>query len=304
MTSLDNNTKVKKRDWSVWIFLLPTILLLGFWVYKPLIQTVIYAFYSWNMIPGTLPEYVGLENFANFFSNPEFKQAMGNTFYYIITLLPFSVVLPLIVSALIQDVEPKFRTFYRVIIFMPMIMPPVVNAIIFQWLFHQTNGLVNYVLVSLGIFESGKNFFMDPIWARRIITLITGWKMFAYSSIIYSGSIGMISKDYYEAAEMDRASKLKQFLKITVPMLSPQIMLMLMMSVLFASQWTFNYVESLTAGGPYGSTTNFYYLIYKNAFLNSNIGASAASSLVFLLLFGTISLLLLRMSKKLSFYDN
>lgn len=303
-SSLNIGKNVQSGGYKPWMYILPTIILLGFWLYKPLIQTLIYTFFEWNMLPGTVPQYVGLKNFSFLFTSPEFKQALINTFYYILALIPFSVIFPLIVSAIIKEVNPKAQKIYRVLIFIPMIMPPVANSIIFRWLFHPTSGLFNHILTSLGIFETGLNFFTDSMWARRTVALITGWKMFSYASIMYSGAIGAINEEYYEAARLDGAGSVRRFIDITIPMLSPTIMLMLMMSVLFAAQWTFNYIDLLTQGGPYGTSTNFYYMIYKNAFLNSNVGSSAAASFVFILVFGTISLLLQRISKKLMFYDN
>lgn len=304
---MEMNSNLRRAEtggYKPWLCLLPTIILIVFWLYKPLIQTLIYTFYNWNMLPGTIPEFVGLRNFKYLFTNPEFKQALTNTMFYILALIPFSVILPLLTSSMIQTLDPKAQRFYRIFLFIPMIMPPVANSIVFRWLFHQTNGLFNQIFVELGVLETGMNFFTNPVWARRVISIITGWKMFSYASIMYSGAIGSINDEYYEAAKLDGANSIRSFIDITIPLLSPTIMLMLMMSVLFASQWTFNYIDLLTQGGPFGSSTNFYYLIYKDAFLNSNIGASATASLVFLLTFGTLSVVLTKISERLSFYDN
>lgn len=287
-----------------WIFLLPTILAVGFWLIKPLFQTLAYTLYDWNMIPGTSPQYVGLENFITLFEAPDFFKAIGNTFYYILMMVPFSVILPLFIAALIQSLSKKQQRFYRVLIFLPMIMPPVATGTVFQWLLHQTNGLVNHILVSLGILENGINFFLNENWAKVMIAFIGGWKMIGFASLMFSAAIGNISSEYYEAGKLDGAGGLRRFRDITIPLLSPTMMLMLMMSILFASQWTFTYIDVLTQGGPYGTSTNIYYMIYKYAFGNSNVGASAAASLLFLVIFGILAVILQKISKKLAFYDN
>ncbi len=287
-----------------WLFLLPTIVIIVFWMIKPLIQTLMYTLYDWNMLPGTVPEFVGLSNFKELFNAPEFGSAIVNTFYYILMMLPFSVILPMIIAALIQNVNPKMQRIYRALIFIPMIMPPVATATVFQWLLHQTNGLINHVLISVGLIDNGINFFMTEGLARLMIALITGWKMIGFATLMFSASIGNISPEYYEAAKMDGSRGIRRFIDITVPMLSPTMMLMIMMSILFASQWTFAYIDVMTQGGPYGTTTNIYYLIYKYAFGNSNVGVSAAASLVFLVVFGIIALLLQKLSSRLAFYDN
>lgn len=287
-----------------WLFLLPTIFLLGFWLLKPLMQTLMYTFCDWNMLPGTSPKFVGFQNFVDLVKAPQFFQAIINTVFYIVMMLPFSVVIPLIIAALIQNLGKRAQRIYRVLIFLPMIMPPVATGTVFQWLLHQTNGLVNHLLLSAGIIENNINFFMTEEWARLVVSLISGWKMIGFSALMFSAAIGNINPEYYEAARMDGSGGTKRFFDITIPLLSPTIMLMIMMSILFASQWTFVYIDVLTQGGPYGTSTNIYYLIYKYAFGNSNVGASAAASVVFLVIFGILALLLQGVSKKLAFYDN
>lgn len=287
-----------------WLFLLPTILLIIFWLIKPLIQTLLYTFCDWNMLPGTTPEFVGLQNFYDLFYTPEFGAAIKNTFYYILMMIPFAVLIPLMIAALIENLSSKSRQIYRVLIFFPMIMPPVATGTVFQWLLHQTNGLINHVLLGLGIIENGINFFMAEEWARLVVAFISGWKMIGFATLMFSASIGNINPEYYEAAKMDGSGGIRRFFDITIPLLSPTVMLMLMMSILFASQWTFTNIDVLTQGGPYGTSTNIYYVIYKYAFGNSNVGLSAAASLVFLVIFGIIALLLQALSNKLAFYDN
>lgn len=287
-----------------WLYLLPTLVLLVFWLIKPLIQTLMYTFCDWNMLPGTTPEFVGLQNFYDLFHTPEFALSIKNTFYYILMMIPFSVIIPLIIAALIQNVSVKSQQIYRVLIFFPMIMPPVATGTVFQWLLHQTNGLINHILLGMGVVENGINFFMAEEWAKFVVAFISGWKMVGFATLMFSASIGNISPEYHEAAKMDGSSGIRRFLDITIPLLSPTVMLMLMMSILFASQWTFTNIDVLTQGGPYGTSTNIYYVIYKYAFGNSNVGLSAAASLVFLVIFGIIALLLQALSNKLAFYDN
>ncbi len=287
-----------------WLFLLPTILIIVFWMLKPLIQTLMYTLYDWNMLPGTTPEFTGLSNFTELFNAPEFGSAILNTFYYILMMLPFAVILPVIIAALLQNLKPRTQWIYRALIFLPMIMPPVATATVFQWLLHQTNGLVNHLLVSAGFLENGINFFQTEGLARLMIALITGWKMIGFATLMFSAAISNVSPEYYEAAKMDGSGGFRRFIDITVPLLSPTMMLMIMMSILFASQWTFSYIDVLTQGGPYGTSTNIYYLIYKYAFGNSNVGVSAAAALVFLVIFGIIALVLQKISNRLAFYDN
>lgn len=296
----------EKRQVNIkpWLFLIPTVAAVGFWLIKPLLQTLAYTLYDWNMLPGTSPEFTGFSNFKELFNAPDFFGAIFNTFYYILMMLPFSVIIPLIIAALIQNVNQRQQRIYRILIFFPMIMPPVATGTVFQWLLHQTNGLVNHLLISTGFMDQGINFFMSEQWAKVMIAFISGWKMIGFAALMFSAAMSNINPEYYEAGKLDGSGGFSRFRDLTVPLLSPTIMLMIMMSILFASQWTFTYIDVLTQGGPYGTSTNIYYMIYKYAFGNSNVGVSAAASLVFLVLFGVIALVLQRLTKKLAFYDN
>lgn len=273
-------------------------------MYKPLIQTFYLAFHKWSMVPGTIPVYVGTENFVRLIHNKNFVASIGNTVFYTLGLLPFSIVIPMLLATATNQLDGKMKNVYRALFFIPMILAPVSVSAIWRWLFHPSNGLVNLVLQKLGAIENPIAYFSDPVLAKWIILLITGWKMIGFSTIMFSAALTSINKEYYEAAAMDGAGRFMLFSKITVPLLSPMILFMLTMSILFSSQWTFAYIDILTTGGPYGSSTNIYYEMYKFAFSNMNVGFSSAASLLFFILFGIIALTLNSFSRKYSFYDN
>ncbi|MDQ1005248.1 multiple sugar transport system permease protein [Neobacillus niacini] len=297
-------TTKRKKNWLPYLFILPTVLLITFWLYKPLLQNLSYTFYDWNMLPGTIPQFVGFENFTTLFSHKDFSIAIYNTLFYIIIMLPFSIIIPLYLANMTQELSKGYRNFYRALLFVPMIVAPVAISIIFQWLLHPTNGLVNNILLQLGLIENGIQFFTNEFWAKFMIALIAGWKMIGFSTLIFSASIGSIDQSYYEAARLDGASKRRMFYTITVPLISPTLMLILTMSILFANEWTFAFIDVLTSGGPYGSSTNLYYIMYDFAFKDMNVGLSAAASLMFLILFGIIAIILQIITKKVTFYDN
>lgn len=295
--------KTKKR-WLPYLFILPTILLLFFWLYKPLFQNLSYTFYKWNMLPETTPEFVGFDNFIKLFTHKDFLMALNNTGFYIVMMIPFSVIIPLYLANMTQELTKGMRNFYRALLFVPMIIAPVAISVIFQWILHPTNGILNHVLLETGIIDNGILFFTNENWARFSIALIAGWKMIGFSTMIFSASIGSIDPSYYEAARLDGASKRRLFYTITIPLLSPTVMMLLMMSILFANEWSFAFIDVLTAGGPFGTSTNIYYVMYDFAFKDMNVGLSAAASLLFLVVFGLIALILQFISKKISFYDN
>lgn len=287
-----------------WLFLLPALLILGFWLYRPLINTFYYAFTSWSMLPGTKPEFVGLQNFAKLFASKDFGVAVGNTAFYTLFLMPFSVIIPLWLANLTNNMQGRAKNIYRALFFLPMIMAGVSTATIFRWLLNPGTGLVNILLDRFGITEGSISFFMDERYAKWAILLITGWKMIGFSTVMLSAALTGVDRSYYEAAALDGAGRRRRFFDFTIPLVSPTILFMVMMSILFASQWTFAYIDILTGGGPYGTSTNIYYEMYKYGFSQMNVGMSSAAANLFLFIFGIIALALTKVSKKLSFYDN
>lgn len=287
-----------------YLYLAPALILLGVWMYRPLVQTMYLAFHKWGMVPGTEPIFVGFENFVRLLQTQGFGASIGNTLFYMLGLLPFSLVLPLILATATQQMDGKMKQVYRAMFFIPMILAPVSVSAIWRWLFHPSNGLVNHLFVDSGFWTETVAFFSDPNWAKWIILLITGWKMAGFSTLMFSAALSGINREYYEAAAQDGAGRWQQLWHVTLPLLSPMIFFMLMMSILFSSQWTFAYIDILTAGGPYGTSTNIYYEMYKYAFSNLNAGYSAAAALLFFIVFGLIALALTALSRRYAFHDN
>jgi len=292
------------RKLKPYLYLLPAVLLLGIWMYKPLLNTFYLAFHKWSMVPGTDPAFVGWDNFVRLLQNKNFIGSIGNTVFYTVGLLPFSILVPMLLASVTHRMEGRMKNVYRALFFIPMILAPVSVSAIWRWLFHPSNGLVNAALLKLGLISQPIAYFSEPGIAKWLILLITGWKMIGFSTLMFSAALTNINREYYEAASIDGAGSLQQFYRLTVPLLSPMILFMLTMSILFSSQWTFAYIDILTTGGPFGTSTNVYYEMYKYAFSNLNAGFSAAAALLFFLVFGLISLMLNQLSRKYSFYDN
>lgn len=295
----------KQRNYlQPFIYLLPSLVLLGFWLIKPLLETIRYMFSSWNMLPGTEPTFVGWANFTRLFNNPNFQTAMVNTFYYILMMIPFAIIIPIFIAAATQNMSPRARRIIRYFIVLPIIIPPVASSTVYRWLFHPTNGLVNQLLVNLGILNQGIRFLWDPDYARTMIAIITGLRMVGYCTLIFLAGISGINKTYYEAATLDGAGQFRQFKDITLPLLSPTIIFVFMLCILFANQWSFTYIDVLTEGGPFGQTTNLFYLMYEYAFKQADVGIASASAMFYLIVFGCIAYVLTKLRSRFAFYDN
>jgi multiple sugar transport system permease protein len=226
--------------------------------------------------------FVGLGNYIGLLHNPLFWQALGNTLYFVGVGAPLSIVLSLGAALLLHSKLGAFKPFYRTAFFAPVVTTVVAVAVIWRYLFHTRYGLVNWGLSYLGI--DPVDWLGDPHWAMPTIILFAAWKNFGYNMIIFLAGLQAIPEDLYEAARIDGASRWRQFLHVTLPMLGPTLLLVGILTLsgyfqLFAEPYV------MTQGGPLQSTVSVLYLMYDEGFKWWNLGnASAVAFLLFVLM--------------------
>lgn len=302
VTTPARNGLLPRLRLAPWLYLAPTLAVLFVWIYLPLFQAVQLSFTQWNMLPTATPRPVGWENYRNLLALPELRQAAWNTLWYVLGLLPLSVLVPLAVAILTQDLGGPLRNLYRALIFIPMIVPPIVAAVLWRWLLNEDYGLVNRIITALG--ADPVSFFQNPDIALWTMVWITGWKLMGFATLLLSAANGTIDPGYVEAARMDGATRWQIVRDIRLPLLSPTILLLTMMTILFGAQWSFVYINAITDGGPLGSTTNVFFLMWKYGFQTFSAGWSATAGVMTFVMFGLIALALLTLSRKLAFHDN
>ena len=293
---------LRAKDVTPWLYLFPVLLAVVVWVYEPLGQAAWLSFFEWDMLPDTAMRYVGLANYRNLLALPKLWKALGNTAIYMLGLLPFSVIIPFAIAIHTQDLPARFRNIYRVMIFVPMIVAPVVAATVWRWLLDPAHGLLNRAIIGLGFQPVG--FFTDSKVAIWTILFITGWKLIGFATLIAAAANAAINPSLIEAAKLDGASPWAVIRHIRLPLLSSTALLLVTMSLLLGAQWSFVYINALTDGGPLGATTNIYYLLWDFGFSSGAVGWSAASAVLLFLLFALLAVGLVRLSDRLSFHDN
>ncbi len=285
-----------------YLYLFPAAAGFVIWIYEPLAQAFILSFQQWNLLPTSPKVWVGLDNYINIFSLPKLWQALGNTWWYLIGLLPLTIVIPLAIALFTQDLPPRARNIYRALVFVPMIVPPVVAAAVWRWLLDPQHGIVNLGLQSLG--AEPIYFLGDADYALWTIVVITGWKLIGFATLILSAANSNVDHSLLEAAQLDGATRWQIIRDIRLPLLSPTILLLFMMVILLGAQWSFSYIHVLTAGGPLGSTTNIYYLLWEFGFGSLSVGWSSASAVILFVGFGILAAGLFALQRKVAFYDN
>jgi multiple sugar transport system permease protein len=293
--------RIMLRRAEPWLYLAPALGVLLVWTYIPLLEAFELSFHEWNMLPRAEPRYVGLQNYQNLLSLPDMRQAVWNTLLYTLGLLPMAVLIPLAVAILTQDLHGRWRNLYRTLIFVPMIVAPIVAAILWRWLLNEDHGMVNALLAGAGLPKIG--FLSDPQVALWTLVWITGWKLIGFATLLFSAANAGINPAYVEAARMDGATRWQIVRDIRLPLLSPTILLLTMMTILFGAQWSFVYINALTGGGPLRSTTNVYYVMWEYGFRSMTAGWSTAAGMMTFAVLGGVALLLLRVMKRYAVYD-
>jgi multiple sugar transport system permease protein len=285
-----------------YLYLLPAVVLLIVWIYKPLAENIGLSVYNWNMIPTSPKTPVGMDNYKQVLSLPELHQALRNTVVYIVAFLLFSLVVPVMVGLICRRVTGRAKTIYQALIFVPFLVTPVASSAIWRWLFNPDGGVIPKVTSSLG-YDLG-NVFRDPTMAIVGVIVIVGWQLLGFGVLVVSAGLAGINTDYSAAAALDGASQATITRRIILPLLSPTLVFLALMTILLGAQWAYPVLDILTQGGPNGATNNIYYLLYQFAFQNFDAGMSAAAGTLFFVGFAMVALVFVWLSDRLSFYDN
>ena len=285
-----------------YLYLLPAVVGLGLWIYRPLVETFTYSFYRWNLLPTTPKVNVGWSNYSTLLHTSALWQAVGTSGFFLVGLLLFGLVLPLLIATLAQHVSPRASSFYRAVIFLPVLVSPIVTATIWEFLLSPVGGFVDTVLGWLGFAHT--NWLQQLNTAKYSIAITSGWKVLGVSVLVITAGLAAISTEYFEAAEVDGASRAQTFRRVTLPLLSPTLLFMFITVVLLSSQIIFPLINALTQGGPEGSTTDIYYFLYQYGFQSFNVGLASAAAVCFFLVFGAVAIVCVRLLDRFSFYDN
>lgn len=256
-------------------------MLIGLTVFTigPVLASFYLSFTNWEL--GELPVFIGLENYSELFMSPVFLQVLKNTVLYLLLYVPLCVALSL---ALAMLVNKKIRSIslFRTAFFLPVVTSMVAAALVWGWMFHPDIGWLNFALAAVGI--NGPRWLEDPDWALFALSIVSIWKNAGYNMMILLAGLASLPKDQYEAAALDGASPWRRFMRITLPLLSPILFFVTVITTIGAFQ-VFEQTYVLTKGGPSNSTLTLSYYVWQTAFEFFNMGlASAAAYILFALL--------------------
>jgi multiple sugar transport system permease protein len=292
----------KKRDFIAgFLFALPWIIgVLAFQAY-PMVASLFYSFSVYD-IPKA-PVFIGLKNFIDMFHDRFFTQALWNSTYLVIIGIPIQLAYSLI-CALLLNIKIKGQALWRTIYVLPVLMPEVVLAILWNWILNPNLGILNNLLKLVGI--KGPLWLASPAWSKPSIVLMQTWAV-GIMIILYLAALQGVPEEYYEAAEIDGATPLQKFFLITIPMISPVTLFQLITSISWALQYfTTAYIlgtASGSLGAPQGSTLFYGLYLYQVAFVYLRMGYASALAWMLFIISAAASWIVLKVSNRWTYYN-
>jgi ABC-type sugar transport system permease subunit len=248
-------------------------------------------------------KFIGLENYVNAFTSAEFWNSLKVTFLYVLLAVPICVILGMIAGLLLNWISFA-RSFFRLMLFLPVIVSMVVAATVWKLLLDPNVGQINQFLRAAGINMSHwNNWWHDPQGGALASILIVGiWKRMGYNGVLFLAGLNNISKTYYEAATIDGANSWQKFIKITLPLLSPTTFIVTVLQF-FAAFKVVEPVLIMTSGGPAKSTMVLVLYIYNNAFSYLKMGYASSISVILFIIILLFTIVQLVFEKKMVYYQ-
>ncbi len=278
------------------LFISPVILGYLLWVAGPMLVAIWLSLTEWDMLrPAT---FVGLSNYQLMLHDDLFWKSLGVTFYFTLVSVPLSLVLSFVI-ALLVNVNVRGISIFRMLFYLPSIVPLVVNAVLWLWIFNSELGLLNAVIHWFGLPKV--LWLQDSNWAMPALILMSQWSI-GGSMIIFLAGLQGIPEHLYEAAEIDGATYWQRFWNVTIPMMSPVIFFNLVIGLIGALQ-TFVQGYLMTQGGPQDSTLFYGLYIFRSAFRDFKMGYAAALSWVLFAIVLLLSVFVFRYIGRLVYYE-
>ncbi len=276
-----------------WVFILPALTGTFIFIIIPVFFSFGLSFMKWDLL--NKPEFIGLENYLDIFTSPLFGKILLNTFVYAISTSILAVIIPLILACILNS-KIRGSEFFKTAYFLPFVTPMIVIAVIWQWIFDPNIGILNYIL-KLNI-----NWLYDAAFAMPAIIIVSVWKLIGYNMVIFLAGLSSLNQSLFEAAKIDGASKFDTFRFLTVPLLSPTIFFVVVITCISSFQ-VFDLIYMMTQGGPFDSTNVLVYAVYKNAFEYFKIGNASAMAYVLFAIIFSLTIAQWKMRKKLVYNE-
>ena len=285
---------LNEQKYAAWLFLLPALAGTLVFIVIPVFCSFGLSFMKWDLLNPV--QFVGFQNYKEIFTEPLFFKILINTIVFAIATSVFGVIIPLVLACILNS-KIKAGEFFKTAYFLPFITPMIVIGIIWEWIFDPNIGLLANLL-KLHI-----NWLYETHFAMPALIIVSVWKLIAYNMVIFLSSLSAISNSLFEAAKIDGANTFQTFKKVTIPLLSPTIFFVVIITAISSFQ-VFDLIYLMTQGGPLDSTNVLVYAIYKNAFEYFNVGKASAIAYVLFVIILVLTLIQWNLRKKLVYNED
>ncbi len=281
-----------RKQWWAYGMLIPGFIMMTIFVVIPLVMAIYRSFLSFGVYDET-PEFVGFKNYEYILSDPTFIKSLGNVVLFAVIITVSTIVLAFLFAVAIKALNNKLTTVAKIIIYLPFLLSGVVASIMFAFIFNYGGGLINSIMISLGLDPIA--FGKEGIWPYLLIILPSVWLGFGYNTLVLYAGLMNIPKSYYEAADIDGASFWRKLFKITIPNMKNYFVL-LVVNLITANLQMFDIPLMMTGGGPDESTLTpvlYIYNLYRDTTKSPSI--SIAASVILMVPIVIINLLVFKL---------
>ncbi|WP_328824057.1 sugar ABC transporter permease [Planococcus glaciei] len=263
------------------LFILPSLLFLGIFIYMPLIQNFYNSFFDFSVFSPT-KEFVGFSAFEQLFGDKIVMTALVNNIKYAIISVVFQVAFALVLATILEDkLFRRIAPMLRVVYFIPVMISISVIALLFNFIYNPQMGLLNSFLELIGLGNLAVPWLGNATTSIYAVIAMSQWQSIGFITMLFIVAIQKIPKELYEAADIDGAGKIRQFFSITVPQVKETLFVNMLITIT-GSMLVFNEPYILTNGGPGTSSMTMSVYMYQQGFFKDNMGyASAVATLIF-----------------------
>lgn len=285
-----------KEEFRFYLFILPWIV--GFLVFfvGPAVTSLIYSFADYNSV--TTPKWIGFENYRNLWEDQIYLKSFSNTLFFVFIAVPITVAFQIAVSAVL-NIEVKGIRFFRTLYYLPYLVPPVATVIIWLLLFGTDGGFVNQIFSAVGIPKV--DWYGSEGLSKPLIVTIGIWSS-GGPVLIFLAALKGVPNHLYEAAKIDGTGRLRQFFRITLPMISPTILFSLVLQMIYYFQM-FTESKLLNNGGPNYSSTTYMLNTYNTAFRDMKFGYAMAQSWILFMMILILTWIVMKTSNRWVYYE-
>ena len=283
---MSEKQKFKWHSWATpWVLIFPTLVGLVVFRLIPIVSSLVLSFTKWNLI--TDPKFLGLKNYVDLFTDPDFWKILGNTLKITVGYVAGSMVFGLLLALLVNN-KIRGMNFFRAAIYMPVITSSVAVGIVWTRILGPKYGILDFLLKKIGI--TAPYWLQDPKLALWTLTFVQVWKMAGYYMILFLAGLQSISHEVIEASIVDGATPTQRLFRVTIPMLAPTSFFVLTVAIMDAFK-NFELIYAMTMGGPQNATNTLVYSVYLNAFSYNRVGYAESIAWVLMVVVGALTIL-------------